>query len=423
MKLKLIVPVAVQQKSWVRYFALPPLNLLYVAALTPKDVEVTLVDEHVDRIDFEEGIDLVGITSLTATAPRAYEIGDEFRKRGVKVVLGGIHSSALPEEAIQHADSVVIGEAENLWPEVIEDFKRKRLKKFYQSPQKPSLENLPFPRRDLLQGKRYLTKNFIQTTRGCPFDCDFCSVTKFSGKRHRFRPVGEVIKEIESLDGNFTVFADDNVVAHIRYAKELFKALIPYKKRWFSQAALTMSLDEELLKLAAQSGCEGVYIGFESLTDIGLTKFKRYINFKEAINKLKGYGIRVEGSFIFGFDSDDKKVFEKTLRFAQELRLDVATFHLLTPLPGTRLYEKLEKENRIIERDWSKYDFSTVVFRPKQMTREELQEGVRWTMREFYSLSSITKRLFPPPFKTLPQVIIYNLGRKAALLKVVKGTR
>lgn len=420
MKLKLIVPVAVKQRSWARFFALPPLNLLYVAALTPKDVEVTLIDEHVDRIDFEEKVDLVGITSLTATAPRAYEIGDEFKKRGVKVVLGGIHPSVLPEEAIQHADSVVIGEAENLWPEVIGDFKKKRLKKFYQSLEKPSLENLPLPRRDLLQGKRYLTKNFIQTTRGCPFDCDFCSVTKFFGKRHRFRPVGDVIKEIESLEGNFTVFADDNVIAHKKYAKELFKALIPCKKRWFSQADLTMSQDDELLKLAAQSGCEGVYIGFESLTDIGLKKFKRYINFKEAINKLKSYGIRVEGSFIFGFDSDDKKAFEKTLKFTQELRLDVATFHLLTPLPGTKLYEKLEKENRIVERDWLKYDLSTVVFKPQQMTREELQEGVRWTMKEFYSLSSITKRLFPPPFKTLPHAVLYNLGRKAALLKVIK---
>ncbi|MBU4128722.1 B12-binding domain-containing radical SAM protein [bacterium] len=420
MKLKLIVPVAVKQKRWTKYFAIPPLNLLYVAALTPKDVEITLIDEHIDRIDFEEAVDLVGITSLTATAPRAYEIGDEFKKRGVKVVLGGIHPSTLPEEAIQHADSIVIGEAENLWPEVIEDFKKKRLKKFYQSSQKPSLKNLLLPRRDLLQGKRYLTKNFIQTTRGCPFDCDFCSVTKFFGRRHRFRPVEDVVKEIESLEGNFTIFADDNVVAHKKYAKELFKALIPCKKRWFSQADLSMAQDEELLKLAAQSGCEGVYIGFESLSDIGLKKFKKYINFKDAINRLKKHGIRVEGSFIFGFDSDDKRVFEKTLRFAQELRLDVATFHLLTPLPGTQLYEKLERENRIVVRDWSKYNLSTVVFQPKQMTREELQEGVRWTMKKFYSLFSMTKRLFPPPFKTLPHIIAYNLSRKAHFLKSLK---
>ncbi len=416
-KLKLIVPVAVKQKRWIRYFALPPLNLLYLAALTPRDIEVTLTDEHVDKIDFEEEVDLVGITSLTATAPRAYEIADEFRKRGIKVVLGGIHPSVLPQEAVQHADAVVIGEAENLWPQVIEDFTKERLKKFYQSSQKPSLENLPLPRRDLLQGKRYLTKNFIQTTRGCPFNCDFCSVTMFFGKRHRFRPIADVIKEIESLNGNFTVFADDNVAAHTKYAKELFKALVPCKKRWFSQADLTIAQDEELLRLAAKSGCEGLYIGLESLTDVGLKKFKKQINFKEAVNRLKSYGIRVEGSFIFGFDSDDKKVFEKTLKFAQELRLDMVTFHLLTPLPGTKLYEKLEEENRIVERDWSKYDLSTVVFEPKQMTREELQEGVRWAMQEFYSLFSITKRLFPPPFKALPHVAAYNLGRKAALLK------
>lgn len=420
MKLKLIAPVVNKRKKWSKYFSLPPLNLLYVAALTPKDVEVTLIDEHIDSIDFEEEVDLVGITALTATVPRAYEIADEFKKRGVKVVLGGIHPSVLPEEAIQHADSVVIGEAENLWPQLIDDFKRKRLQKFYQSTQKPSLENLPLPRRDLLQGKKYLTKNFIQTTRGCPFDCDFCSVTKFFGKKHRFRPVGEVIKEIESLEGNFTIFADDNVVAHVKYAKELFKALIPCKKKWFSQADLSMSQDIELLRLAARSGCGAVYIGFESLSDIGLQKFRRHINFKDAINKLKSYGIRIEGSFIFGFDSDDKKVFEKTLRFAQELKLDVATFHLLTPLPGTKLYEKLERENRIVVRDWSKYDLSTVVFKPRQMTAEELQEGVRWTMKKFYSLSSIAKRLFPPPFKTLPSIVAYNLSRKVHFLRSLK---
>ncbi len=286
MKLKLIVPVGVKQKSLARYFSIPPRNLLYVAAVTPKDAEIVLVDEHVGKIDFEEEIDLVGITALTATAPRAYEIGDEFKRRGVKVVLGGIHPSILPEEAIQHADAVVVGEAENLWPQLIEDFKRRELKRFYQSSQKPSLENLPFPRRDLLEGKRYLTKNFIQVTRGCPFDCDFCSVSKFFGKKHRFRPVGDVIKEIESLKGKFTVFADDNIVAQAKHAKELFKALIPYKKRWFSQAALTMNDDDELLRLSAQSGFEGVYIGFESLSDIGLKKFKKYIDFKEALYKL-----------------------------------------------------------------------------------------------------------------------------------------
>jgi len=417
-KLKLIVPVAVRQKRWIRYFALPPLNLLYVAALTPKDVEITLTDEHVDKIDFEEKVDLVGITSLTVTAPRAYEIADEFRKRGIKVVLGGIHASAVPQEAVQHADAVVIGEAENLWPQVIEDFTKERLKKFYQSSQKPDLKNLPVPRRDLLRGKRYVTKNFVQTTRGCPFDCDFCSVSMFFDKRHRFRPVGEVIKEIENLKGNFIIFADDNIVAHTKYAKDLFKALVPCKKRWASQAALTMAQDEELLGLAARSGCEWVYIGFESLSDIGLTKFKKYINLKEAIKRLKSYGIRVEGSFVFGFDSDDEKIFERTLKFAQESRLDAATFHLLTPLPGTKLYEKLEKEKRIVERDWSKYDFSTVVFEPKQMTGGELRDGVRWAMREFYSLFSVTKRLFPPPFKTLPRSVAYNLGRKAALLKI-----
>jgi len=387
--------------------------------LTPKDVEITLVDEHIDEIDFEEKVDLVGITSLTVTAPRAYEIADEFRKRGIKVVLGGIHASALPQEAIRHADAVVMGEAENLWPQVIEDFTKEGLKKFYQSSQKPNLENLPLPRRDLLQGKRYVTKNFIQTTRGCPFDCDFCSVSMFFDKRHRFRPVEDVIKEIAGLKGKFIVFADDNIVAQTTYAKDLFKALVPVKKKWASQAALTMAQDEELLRLAAESGCEWVYIGFESLSDIGLKKFKKYINLKEAIKRIKSYGIRVEGSFVFGFDSDDEKVFEKTLKFAQESRLDAATFHLLTPLPGTKLYEKLEKEKRIVERDWSKYNFSTVVFEPRQMTKRELQEGVRWAMREFYSLFSITKRLFPPPFKELPRSVAYNLGRKAALLKVV----
>ena len=368
-----------------------------VAALTPPEVEVSLTDENVRPIDFQKAPDLVGITALTATAQRAYDIADVFRARGVKVILGGIHPSFLPEEASQHADSVVIGEAEGVWPNLLEDFRANKLQKVYRQPERPSLVGLPIPRRDLFDEGAYFVSHTLQTTRGCPYSCAFCSVTSFFGRSYRCRPVEEVLREIETLkDRRFIAFIDDNIVGNPRFAKELFRALVPYKIKWVAQASVTIAGDEELLRLAAASGCVDLLIGFESLSPANLASVGKRTNvveeYENIIRRVHSHGIAVHGFFIFGLDEDNEDVFKRTVRFAQKMRLETAGFDFLTPYPGTALRESLDKAGRIIARDWSRYGYE-VLFEPKLMSREMLLRGHTWAWREFYSLPSIWKRV------------------------------
>lgn len=272
MKLELIVPATKEQRHRRRWALCPPLAPAMIAALTPPDVEVSITDENVSTIDFKKEVDLVGITVITSTANRAYEIADFFRTKGVKVVLGGIHPSVLPEEAGQHADAVVIGEAELTWPRLITDIKAGQLQKIYQHNERPSLAGLPIPRRELYSRSRYIIPNTISTSRGCPYSCSFCSVSLFSGRTYRCRPIGEVIKEIGTLDRKKPIiFVDDNIVGKPAYAKELFHALMPHKLKWLGQSSVNIASDDELLRLAAASGCIGLLIGFESIAPASLT--------------------------------------------------------------------------------------------------------------------------------------------------------
>lgn len=375
----------------------PPLNLITVAALTPPEHEIVILDESLTTIDFDEKYDLVGISVMTALAPRAYEIADAFRSRGIPVVLGGMHPSTLPEEAKAHADAVVIGEAEGSWPQLIEDLKNGSLKPFYRQKEPLRLENMAIPRRDLLNRSRYLVPDTVQTTRGCPFACSFCTVSQFFGHEFRFRPVEEVVREVQALEGEVIAFVDDNIVGNPAYAKRLFKALAPLKIKWFSQGSLNIARDEDLLRLAAESGCIGLFIGFESLSPSNLKAVGKAVNrveeYSAAIKKIHDYGIAIEGAFIFGFDEDDESIFERTVKFAQENRLEAAQFGILTPFPGTPLREQLEREGRIINNDWGEYTISKVVFEPKLMSPRTLQEGFNWAWQEFYSLGSISRRL------------------------------
>ncbi|MGB9662582.1 MAG: B12-binding domain-containing radical SAM protein [Moorellaceae bacterium] len=375
----------------------PPLNLITLAALTPPEHEVTILDESLTNLDFEQKYDLVGISVMTALAPRAYEIADAFRSRGVPVVLGGMHPSTLPEEAKTHADAVVIGEAEGTWPRLLEDLKNGNLQPYYRQEAPPTLENMAVPRRDLLNRSRYLVPDTVQTTRGCPFSCSFCTVSRFFGHQFRFRPVEEVVREVQALEGEVIAFVDDNIVGHPGYAKRLFKALAPLKIKWFSQGSLNIARDEELLRLAAESGCIGLFIGFESLSPANLQAIGKAVNrveeYSAAIKKIHEHGIAIEGAFIFGFDEDDESIFERTVKFAQDNRLEAAQFGILTPFPGTPLREQLEREGRIINNDWAEYTISKVVFQPKRMSPETLQKGFNWAWQEFYSLSSISRRL------------------------------
>jgi|UniRef100_A0A7C3UUN6 radical SAM superfamily enzyme YgiQ (UPF0313 family) len=401
MRIELVVPSFEDEKKRRmkgKAFRVPQLSLGILAALTPPEIEVSYQDENMADLNFDTGADLVGITTMTVTAPRAYAIAQEYRKRGAKVVLGGIHPSLLPDEALQYADSVVIGEAEYVWQELLSDFQRKELKRIYQAKERVRMEDVPFPKREIFEKKGYLLTSLFQITRGCPFNCDFCSAHLLFGKTFRKRPLAQVIEEIEKVHRPLIAFVDDNITGDKTYAKKLFTELIPLRKKWLGEADITIADDPELLKLARRSGCQGLFIGFESITDEGLKELnKGFLKVKTLSDKIKRIhdsGIMIEGSFIFGLDTDDKSIFERTLAFAQDNKLALASFGILTPYPGTRLEKRLREEGRIITTNWRLYDCGHTVFRPKNMTVEELQEGLDWTWWNFYSYSSIFKRIF-----------------------------
>jgi radical SAM superfamily enzyme YgiQ (UPF0313 family) len=387
----------------------PPLVLPLLAALTPADVEVRLVDENVEAIATNADVDWVAITCMTASAPRAYAIADAFRQRGIPVVMGGIHPTVLPDEAAAHADAVVLGEAEPLWPEVVADLAAGRLRPRYQQDGYADLAGLPRPRRELLQVERYLTTNVVQTGRGCPNACAFCSVSTVSGRRYRFRPVGEVVEEVRSL-GGWVGFVDDNIAGHPRRAKELFEALIPLRTRWIGQADLAMAKDPELLSLAARSGCQAMFVGLESLSQENLRAIGKSPNLGTdmgaAIRTIHQAGIEIIGSFVLGLDGDDRGVFARTVAFAQRHKLVAAQFAVLTPFPGTVMRQQLEREGRILDHDWSHYTMSNVVFRPRHMTDLELQQGQRYAYGRFYSLPSILRRSLTLRRKLLIRLLV-----------------
>jgi radical SAM superfamily enzyme YgiQ (UPF0313 family) len=390
-----------------------------IASLTPTDVEVEIVDENIDVIDYDHPADLVGIGSNTSEIIRAYQICDRFRKQGKKVVMGGIHASALPEEALQHADSVVIGEAEGLWEQLVEDFRNNRLARIYRHETLPDIKKLKPPSRAILKGKRYLTKNVFQISRGCPFQCTFCSVTQFFGNKFRVRDENDVLKEIEEMDGRFLIFLDDNIFGDPRFAAKLLEKMIPLKKKWVSQCTLRLANNQKLLDLAAKSGCMGMLVGLESISKDSLKasgkpiKFGRYA---EMIQRILDNGIHIDGSFVFGFDNEDASIFERTLEFIFKIRLSAATFSILTPFPGTKLMENMERENRIIDRYWQHYNGTHVVFKPARMTPEALSEGRAWAKQEFYSFKNIYKRV---GFKTtnVHYLWLYNLLKQGGTTK------
>lgn len=406
------------------------LSLTAVAASFPKDAEIKIINDNMDIINFDEKVDIVGVTAMTATAPRAYEIADEFRKRKIPVILGGIHPTALPEEASLHSDAVVMGEAEGVMDNLIKDFRAGEMKKFYGSTTRPNLADLVSPRDDLLNGNKFYKEwGMVQTTRGCPFNCDFCSVSDFFGRTYRTRPIPDVIKEIKQLKKKHTVIfiVDDNITARPDYAKKLFTALIPLKIRWFGQSSILIAHNKEMLKLAAKSGCLALFIGFESISGINLKQVGKTTNhvneYSESIKKIHDSGIGVVGAFIFGFDSDDESVFEKTVRFIEKNEIELASFSILTPLPGTRLHKQMQEQGRIIERDWTKYTCGEVVFRPKLLTVEQLQNGYYWARKEISSYSSIFRRTLHLRKSALLSLPINLIMRKSSrgFLKELKA--
>jgi len=403
----------------------PPLSLLQVAALTPPEVEVSVVDEAVREVDFAASCDLVGITAFTSSAPRAYEIARAFRARGTPVVLGGMHASACPQEALGHCDAVVIGEAEGKWPRLLEDVRRGELQRIYRSEQFPDMHAAPAARRDLIRRQDYLVPNTVQATRGCYHDCSFCSVSSFFGRRIRSRPVEAVAEEVCSLPGRVVVFVDDNIMTVPSYARELFQRLIGAGKKWLGQASTAVLQNAELVRLAARSGCQGLFVGLETLSDTALKQVNKGFNvvakFKETIKRLHDVGIGVIGAFMFGFDGEDEGVFERTAAFADEARIDLPQYSILTPLPGTPLHAQMEAEGRIIDRDWSHYDGGHVVFAPRNTSPEKLQEGLREALRHSYSRVGILRRLVGFSAR-LPTMVSLNLAFRRRAIPWATGS-
>jgi len=400
MKLSLIAPKWPEKSLWSQvYFRFPYLALTTLAALTNDDWEISIIDENIEPLDFSDLPDLAAISIMTPVAKRGYEIADNYREKGVPVVVGGIHPSMMATESKAHADSVAIGEAEAIWGQMLSDFTRNDLKPFYKAPHFCKLGGLPIPKRNLLNRRAYFFVNTLQTTRGCPFDCHFCSVTSLYGHTYRVRPIDDVITEMEHMEKGFIFFIDDNIIGKPSYSKELFKALIPLHVKWFSQAPLNIAKDRELLDVAQKSGCRGLFIGFESLSQESLNAMGksniRVDDFKEAITIIHDHGIGIQGSFIFGTDEDDQSIFSDVLRFIEKTHLEAVLLSILTPFPGTRIRAALLRENRIFDTDWEKYDMNHVVFKPNKMTPRQLQDGFIWAYKQLYGYQSIVKRLFP----------------------------
>jgi radical SAM superfamily enzyme YgiQ (UPF0313 family) len=379
--------------------------LQLLAALTPPEHEVSIVQEHLgDPVRFDDpSVDLVGITAMTIQARRAYEIADSYRNAGKTVVLGGIHPSVQPDEALRHADAVVVGEVEPVWSQVLADAAAGQLRGIYRGKDFADLTQLPPYRREMLPKRSSLSLRSVQAARGCPYDCSFCSATLFTGRKYRFRPVENVIAEVKALQTRFIFFLDDNIFSNEAYCRALFSELKKLNVIWVGQASLHLTASNPgLLKLAAESGCVSLFVGIESLSESNLratgalakNKVSTPAEMGASIRVLHDHGIMVMAGVIFGFDDDDPDVFDRTREFLFDCGVGLGSFSALTPFPGTRLFEELHTQARITTYDWSKYDGATAVFLPKLMTGEELQEGTRRIGVHFYSTPKILRRFW-----------------------------
>jgi radical SAM superfamily enzyme YgiQ (UPF0313 family) len=428
MKILLISPERQRKKEEAFLFRLSFLNLPYVAAVTPSDIEVKIIDEAFEEINFDEKTDLVGLTAQTPVAPRAYQIAAEFKKRGVPVVMGGVHASMLPQEALQHVDAIVIGEAEEIWPNLIQDLRRGQLGRIYVGSEYVDPSKLPLPRRELLNEKFYFPLKLLETTRGCPHHCDFCGVSRFFGFRYRNRPISDIDRELKVLfpEGSvmnsipkkiLSLFSkdlpyflkrrllyiiDSNIAGDKRFCLDLLSLLKDYDLLWWGHAPVSVAFDQELLEGFSRSGCIALNIGFESFSTKNLQtmgkRFNQPSRYAEAVRRIRDQGIGIMGTFIVGLDDDDQGVFQRIIDFCNLERLDWALAFIMAPYPGTESYKRLDQEGRIFCKDWEKYDSLNAVYHPALMSVEELEQGMKNVWKEVFSLNSIYKRILRRPW-------------------------
>lgn len=401
MKITFIMP-CVGRKPSGKYpvsWLMEPTAIAVLSALTPGDVERAFVDDRFEAIRHDEPTDAVALCVETYTARRAYEIAAEYRSRGVPVVMGGFHATLAPDEVAGHADAVVIGEAERVWPTLVDDLGRGRLQPRYAADQRSDLAGLR-PDRSVFAGKRYTKLALVETARGCRHACDFCSISSFFERSYAARPIHDVVEEVSRLPHRNIFFIDDHIAVDPVRAKALFRALIPLRIRWAGQVGISVVQDDELLQLMRASGCVGVLIGFESLNPAVLTAMHKHANSAEgdygpALRRLRGHGIAVYGTFVFGYDGDTEESFAETLEFALHHRLFFAAFNHLVPFPGTPVYRRLREEGRLLHDAWwlsPSCRFGDVVFRPKNMSAERLAALCHEYRHRFYSLPSVLRR-------------------------------
>ena len=401
MKVKMILPALTEARSPlfrpIKYSLFPPLGLATLAAYLPDDAEVTLQDEHVERLDLTDEPDLVIIQVYITNASRAYRYADHYRKKGAHVCLGGLHVTSLPGEAAAHADTIFLGPGEDTFPEFLRDYQADRAQARYVAPPKRTLDELPRLRRDLIKRDLYLVPNSIVVSRGCPHHCDFCYKDAFFGQGTGFyvRRVDDALAEIESLPGRHVYFLDDHLFGEPRFAAMLFDGMKGMGRVFQGAATVNSLLKPGLLEKAADAGLRSIFVGFENLDATNLREHGKLQNlgrsYEAAIRRVHDHGVMVNGSFVFGMDEDGPDVFDRTTDWAVAQGIETATFHVMTPYPGTALFQRIEAEGRLLHRDWDLYDTRHAVFRPARMSPAQLEEGYWRAYREFYRWDNILK--------------------------------
>lgn len=398
MKVKMILPALTEAESpfWrpIKYSLFPPLGLATLAAYLSPDDEIDLQDQHIEKLNLDDEPDLVVIQVYITNAYRAYRIADHYRDKGAYVILGGLHVTALPDEAALHADSIFLGPAEESFPRFLKDFRNKIPQKVYRSSIR-TLQNMPVVRRDLIKRHKYLVPNSIVVTRGCPHHCDFCYKDAFyeGGKSFYTQLVDDALAEIDRLPGRHLYFLDDHLLGNKKFASELFEGMRGMNRVFQGAATIASILDGNLIEKAAEAGLRSVFVGFETFSPENLKMSNKKQNlardYSEAVKRLHSLGIMINGSFVFGLDHDNKDVFKRTVDWGVQNAITTSTFHILTPYPGTRLFSDMELARRITSRNWDLYDTRHVVYRTTNLSTRELEEGYNWAYNEFYSWSNI----------------------------------